>query len=88
VITVGQSKPRDQHTRRFRILVAGRLGEGFAAGLDAEITQEDSADGTLLIGELRDQSHLYGILDQLRQLGVDVLRFETFQAPEIGSQSL
>jgi hypothetical protein len=70
---------RDDHNdrgrRRFRILVQGRLDERFAEGLDG-VVQEDAADGTTLSGDLLDQSQLHGVLDHLRRLGVDVLRFE------------
>ena len=62
-------------TRRFRIWVQGRLEEGFSDGLIG-IEQEDVPAGTVLGGSLRDQSQLYGTLDLLRSLGIDVLRFE------------
>jgi hypothetical protein len=61
--------------RRFRIWVAGRLGEGFAEGIGG-IKQQDTRRGTTLSGDLIDQSHIHGILDRLRELGVEVLRFE------------
>ena len=62
-------------TRRFRIWVQGRLGEGFSEGL-VEIEQEDLPAGTMLSGALLDQSRLHSTLDLLRDLGIDVLRFE------------
>lgn len=73
----------DQQTgpRRFRIRVAGRLGAGFAEGIDPGFEQHDSADVTTLTGELVDQSQIYGILDRLQRLGIEVLRFDTY-APE------
>jgi hypothetical protein len=30
----------------------------------------------VLIGEIRDQAHLYGLLDRLRDLGIDLLAVE------------
>ena len=62
-------------TRRFRIWVRGRLGEGFGEGL-AGIEQHDVPAGTMLSGVLLDQSQVYSTLDLLRSLGIDVLRFE------------
>jgi hypothetical protein len=62
-------------TRRFRIWVQGRLDEGFNEGLEG-IDQEAVPAGTILSGELVDQSQLHGTLDLLRDLGIDVLRFE------------
>lgn len=61
--------------RRFRIWVAGRLGEGFAEGIGA-IEQRDAGGVTTLTGDLIDQSQVHGLLDRLRDLGVEVLRFE------------
>ena len=61
--------------RRFRIWVQGRLDEGFGEGL-AGVEQEDLPAGTMLSGALLDQSQLHSTLDLLRDLGIDVLRFE------------
>ena len=61
--------------RCFRIWVQGRLEEGFSEGL-AGIEQNDVPSGTMLSGALLDQSHLHSTLDLLRDLGIDVLRFE------------
>ncbi len=72
----------DDHpeTRGFRIWVEGRLNEGFSEGL-AGIEQEDVPAGTMLHGEMLDQSQLHSTLDLLRGLGIDVLRFEVDPPP-------
>lgn len=62
-------------TRRFRIWVQGRLDPGFADGI-AGIEQEDLPAETLLTGAMIDRSQVHGTLDLLRNLGIDVLRFE------------
>ena len=72
--------PGDPGTRRFRIWVQGRLDEGFSEGLDG-IDQEVVPAGTMLSGALLDQSQLHGTLDLLRDLGIDVLRFEVDPPP-------
>lgn len=61
--------------RRFRIWVLGRLDESFGEGL-VGVEQEDLPAGTMLSGTVVDQSQLHGTLDLLRDLGIDVLRFE------------
>ena len=62
-------------TRRFRIWVLGRLDKGFVDGL-VGVEQDDLPAGTMLSGEVVDQSQLHGTLDLLRGLGIEVLRFE------------
>ncbi|NNF86921.1 MAG: hypothetical protein HKM97_00145 [Acidimicrobiia bacterium] len=67
-------------TRRFRIWVQGRLDEGFSEGL-AGIEQEAVPAGTILHGEVLDQSQLHSTLDLLRDLGIEVVRFEVDPHP-------
>ena len=67
-------------TRRFRIWVQGRLDEGFSEGIEG-MDQEVVPAGTMLSGALVDQSQLHGTLDLLRDLGIDVLRFEVDPPP-------
>jgi hypothetical protein len=57
---------------RYRITVRGRLTDrlGFAfAGLTFELVGSD----TVLVGEIRDQSHLYGVLDTACSLGLELI---------------
>ena len=61
--------------RRFRIWVLGRLDESFGEGL-VGVEQEDLPAVTMLSGTVVDQSQLHGTLDLLRDLGIEVLRFE------------
>lgn len=64
--------------RAFRIWVDGRLRDGFAEGLDPALEQELVETNTALSGELVDQAQLYGLLQRLSSLGVEVIRFETY----------
>ena len=42
---------------------------------------------TALVGEIRDQSHLYGVLDLMRELGLDLVSVErTGQRPGPGDE--
>lgn len=67
-----------QNRKRFSIWVAGRLSEGLAQDIGA-VARHDADGGTKLTGDLIDQSQIYGILDRLRRLGIEVLRFETYE---------
>lgn len=79
---MGQPKPdHQQGQRRFRIWVTGRLGAEFTDGIDG-LNQQYADGATMLIGELADQSRIHGVLDRLRNLGVEVLRFETWRPDE------
>lgn len=62
---------------RYRICVAGRLDERFVDGFDG-MELKRSASGSTLDGPFVDQSQLRGVLERLWQLGIDVLRFETY----------
>ncbi len=70
-----QHHDRPPGDRRFRIWVHGRLDEDFYRGLTG-IQQEAIPAGTVLSGELLDQSQLHSTLDLLRSLGIEVVRFE------------
>ena len=50
---------------RYRIRVRGRLTERLGSAFGG-MTLEPAPGQTVLVGEIRDQSHLYGILDRVR----------------------
>jgi hypothetical protein len=59
---------------RYRIVVKGRLSERFVAGfeglaLDADSHSRDAA----LVGDFSDKSQLYGVLERLRNLGIELV---------------
>jgi len=63
--------------RFYRIRVKGRLGERFATAFDAmELEPEDGS--TVLTGVCVDSSALYGVLEQLRDLGLELWGVESF----------
>jgi hypothetical protein len=72
---------------RYRITVRGRLTEWLASvfeGLDLEPGIEQT---TTPVGEIRDQSHLYGVLDLVRGLGLDLVSVErNWQTSEPGDE--
>lgn len=61
--------------RRFRIWVDGRLSDRFTAGF-VGVEQRDEEGVTVLSGEYVDESHLQGVLERLRDLGIRVHRFD------------
>ena len=59
----------------YRIIVRGRLTDRFATSFDGMVTEAGDGE-TALVGRVRDQAHLYGILDRLRDFGLELLRVE------------
>jgi hypothetical protein len=56
----------------YRITVRGRLTERLGSAFEGMTLH--SADGdTHLVGEVRDQSQLFGLLDTMRALGVELI---------------
>jgi hypothetical protein len=48
-----------------------RLGSAFEG-----MALEPGPGQTALVGDIRDQSHLYGVLDKIRNLGLELLSVE------------
>ncbi len=59
----------------YRIVVRGRLSERFAATFDGMATEPGDGE-TAIVGRVRDQAHLYGILERVRDFGLELLRVE------------
>jgi hypothetical protein len=57
---------------RYRIVLRGRLSERFATTFDG-MALEPGTDQTALVGDIRDQAHLYGLLDRLRDFGIELI---------------
>ena len=60
---------------RYRIVLRGWLSERFESAFDG-MTLEYAANQTVLVGDVRDQAHLYGLLDQVRDFGIELLAIE------------
>ena len=56
----------------YQICVQGRLTERLAAALEG-MTLHAGAVNTVFTGEVKDQSQLYGLLDRLRDLGLELI---------------
>jgi hypothetical protein len=58
--------------RRYEIVVRGRLSERFGAQFDG-VTLEARPGETALRGVFADQAQLFGLLDRLRDLGIELV---------------
>ena len=60
----------------YRIVLSGELGERYAPAFEGR--RVESSDGrTILTGEVKDVPHLFGILERLHDLGLQLLSVET-----------
>ena len=60
---------------RYRIAVRGRLSGRLASAFEG-FALEPANERSVLAGEIRDQAHLYGILDRVRDLGLELVSVE------------
>jgi hypothetical protein len=60
----------------YRIVVNGRLSDRFATAF-AGMAIEPRDGQTAIVGVVSDQSHLFGILERVRSLGLELVRVET-----------
>ena len=68
----------------YSIVVRRELSERYACAFEG--MRMETRDGqTILTGEVKDQSHLFGILERLNGLGLELLRVEAL--PE-GARSI
>jgi hypothetical protein len=56
----------------YKIVVHGELSERFAEAF-AGMTMEAESGQTIITGQIVDQSHLHGILDQISSMGLQLL---------------
>ena len=63
---------------RYRITVRGRLSERFASAFHG-MTLERRPGETALVGTIADQGQLYGVLDRLRDFGLELVRLEELE---------
>jgi hypothetical protein len=64
---------------RYRIAVRGRLTEHLGSAFEG-FGLEPGSEQTVLVGEIRDQAHLYGVLDRVRDLGLELVSLQ--EGPE------
>jgi len=57
---------------RYEITIRGRLGDPLLAAFDG-VTATSTAEGTVLSGDIVDQAALFGVLDRIDALGLELL---------------
>ena len=62
-------------TKTYRITVRGRLTERFASAFEG-MALESGRSESALVGEIADQAHLFGLLDRVRNFGLELVRVE------------
>jgi hypothetical protein len=59
----------------YRVTVRGNLTERLASAFEG-VRVEAGPGTTALIGQMQDQAELYGLLNRLRDFGLDLVRVE------------
>jgi len=70
---------------RYRIVLRGRLSERFESAFEG-MALEPGPNQTVLVGEVRDQAHLYGLLDRLRDFGIELVAVESAGTADTGAE--
>ena len=68
---------------RYRIVLRGRLSKRFETAFEG-MTLEPGPNQTVLTGEVRDQAQLYGLLDRLRDFGIELVAVEPARTADTG----
>ena len=61
----------------YRIVVRSELTDGYASAFE-DMEMETKNGQTILTGEVKDQPHLFGILERLNGLGLELLSVQAF----------
>ena len=69
---------------RYRIVVRGRLSERFDSAFQG-VVLEPLPGGTALTGEFADETQLYGVLDRLRDFGIELVSVNAVEPTEAAS---
>ncbi|MGO9781959.1 MAG: hypothetical protein ACLPKE_20650 [Streptosporangiaceae bacterium] len=70
---------------RYRIVLRGRLSQRFESAFDG-MTLEAGPNQTVLVGEVRDQAHLHGLLDRLRDFGIELVAVAPADTTDTGAE--
>ncbi len=62
----------EAQTRRYRLVLRGELGDSFAFLFDG-MQLRNEAGMTVLSGPVADQAHLLGLIEQIQELGVELV---------------
>lgn len=70
---------------RYRIVLRGRLSERFETAFEG-MALEPGPNRTVLVGEVRDQAQLYGLLDRLRDFGIELVAVQPADTADTGAE--
>ena len=70
---------------RYRIILRGRLNQRFESAFEG-MALESGPNQTVLVGDVRDQAQLYGLLDRLRDFGIELIAVESAGASDISCE--
>ncbi|OBK13616.1 hypothetical protein A5636_01220 [Mycobacterium asiaticum] len=65
----------------YRICIRGRVSERLGCALEGMRLEAGAAE-TVFTGEIRDQSELYGLLDRVRDLGLELVSVQPQSAAD------
>ena len=68
------------HTRHYEITVRGRLSDSLIGAFDG-LSASPTAGGTVLSGGVSDQAALFGVLERIDALGIELLEVRSVPAP-------
>ena len=68
------------HTRHYEITVRGRLSAALMGAFDG-LTAAPVAADTVLRGDIPDQAALFGVLERIESLGLELLAVRSVPAP-------
>jgi hypothetical protein len=70
---------RTVKSTHYQITVAGRLSDALMGAFDG-LSATPSAAGTVLFGEIPDQAALFGVLERIESLGLELLAVSRTEA--------
>jgi hypothetical protein len=68
------------HTRHYEITVRGRLSGSLLDAFDG-LTASATAGGTVIRGAVPDQAALFGVLERIDALGLELIEVRSVPAP-------
>jgi hypothetical protein len=68
---------RDDRTKRVKIYFRGHIDADWMHWFEGLRVEQIDGESTVLSGEVRDQSALYGIIAKLRDLGLELISVES-----------
>ena len=83
--TSGKRRTRMGTRTVYRIVVISELSERYAFAFEG-MRMETGGGQTILTGEVKDQTHLHGILDRVNGLGLKLVSVESVPGEPQGSR--